>query len=587
MTASSTSPPAFRNVTSADWRALVEKELAGAPFDKALVQRTAEGLAIEPLYTEDLAVAVDRRVPASPFLICTRHAKADAVAIREDLEGGVEALWLPANAPLDSIASAAKARTGTDARAPYFVIDVSAQKSEAEVEPAIAYLRAQQTPAFALALDPIGEAARGSVSKDSVTNALATAAKSAASIAAEFPDATTMMVATSDYHAAGAESVLELAIALSTGARTLEALLDAGIPVDRAAKTIAVQLAAGRDTFVELAKFRALRVVWSKLLGAYGVMSSPRLLVHGVAATRTLSARDPWVNMLRTSTQLFAAILGGADLVTPRTFDEALTTQSALGRRVARNTGLVLREESFLGKVSDPAGGSYYFEAVTDSLARAAWARFQKLEAEGGIIAALENGSIEKEIAASWKARLGDLRKRKVAVLGVSEFANLGETLPAAPLPQHANEVPGLTPHRDAEPFEALRDHASEIPNGEVVLLTLGTLAETRPRAGFASTFFSAGGLRSRETDADEKAAIVCLCGTDDAYREHGPARARALKALGVPRVLVAGRPGAIESELREAGVDGFIFVGCDATTILDELLDGLSESAPTLRRGS
>src|SRR5262249_28156575 len=154
--------------------------------------------------------------------------------------------------------------------------------------------------------------------------------------------------------------------------------------------------AVGRDTFLELCKVRALRTLWSMLLTGAGAGAIPasRTRIHAVCSSRTLTVRDPWVNMLRTTTQMFSAILGGADLVTPSTFDQALGAPSTLGRRVARNTGHILREESMLGRVIDPAGGAYFFETLTDQLAREAWKRFQKLEAEGGIVPALQSGDL-------------------------------------------------------------------------------------------------------------------------------------------------------------------------------------------------
>ncbi len=286
--------------------------------------------------------------------------------------------------------------------------------------------------------------------------------------------------------------------------------------------------------------------------------------------------------MLRVTTQVFAGVLGGADLVTPKAFDEASGEPSGFGRRVARNTGLVLREESFLGAVEDPAGGSYYLDTLTDSLAREAWERFRALEKEGGIAAALESGRLSAKLESAWQARLEKIAKRKTAILGVSDFANLGESLPRAVPPPRAGSKPSAAPapgavrvHRDAESFEALRARAEAMTAPpESLLLTLGTLAETRPRAGIAAGFFTAGGIRTREGSANERVPLVCLCGPDERYAAEAVERVRALKAAGVARVLLAGRPGALEADLRAAGIDGFIFVGCDAVAILSELLE-------------
>ena len=262
--------------------------------------------------------------------------------------------------------------------------------------------------------------------------------------------------------------------------------------------------------------------------------------------------------------------------MTPTAFDEALGPASALGRRVARNTGLVLREESALGRVKDAPGGSYYFDSLTDALAREGWKRFQGIEREGGIEKALVSGGLRARIESAWSEWLGRIATRKVGVLGVSEFGNLDEKLPRPAQKREAppHDATALPMHRDAEPFEALRLRADASPRRpEALLVALGPLAESRARVGFAINFFGAGGIRARE-GAPAEVAIACLCGSDERYAAEAVDQARALKAAGCRRVLLAGRPGALEAALREAGVDGFLYAGCDAVALLSELLE-------------
>ncbi|MDP1824859.1 MAG: methylmalonyl-CoA mutase family protein [Archangium sp.] len=516
----------FPRVTAADWRAQVEKELAGASFEKTLVFKTPEGLSIAPLYTE--APRTHSIGAGAPFKI-VMHGSA------EDLDEGAEGLWLDA-----------RALAALQSRDAFFVIDGALPVG------ARADLR------FALVGQP----------------------ESAKSISEGYPNGVAAMVSTLADHEAGADSADELAIALSTGVQYLETMLGGGLSPTAAGKQLAVQISVGRDTFAELCKVRALRVCWQKLL-AGAKAENGRTLIHAVCSTRTLTQRDPWVNMLRGTTQVFAAVLGGADLVTPMPFDRALTEQSALAHRIARNTGLVLREESSLGRVSDPAGGSYYLETFSDELAREAWKRFQAIEKEGGIAAVRKSGWLQARLDASWKERLELVAKRKAPVLGVSEFANLDEVLPSAP--------GAIKARRDSEAFEALRDRfalsptlfpprgaSSPSPAGEreaVALIALGEFATSRARVGFASGFFAAGGLRSRETTSDEKASVACLCGTDERYAAEAVDRVKALKAAGCKRVYLAGRPGALEAPLKEAGIDGFIFMGCDVVATLNEVV--------------
>lgn len=582
----------FPRVTLDAWRAQVEKELGGKPFDKTLVQASLEGIPIEPLYTQAPTPSeLARESGEGTFRICMHHAceserPANLEALLADVEGGADALWLPASAATDAVlAHEAFART-------FFVLDVDT--APADVLARVVSKRPEGSrTSFSLGWDPIGLRVAGEASQDGLAGDLATLGALVKLAAEKAPGVTSVVVSTLPSHDAGADAVQEIATALATGARYLEALLGDGLSPDEAARAIALRVAVGRDTFLELCKLRALRIVWQKLLAAVGVGAGARATkVHAVASSRTLTVRDPWVNMLRTTTQAFAGILGGADLVTPTAFDEAFGQPSVLGRRVARNTGLVLREESVLGKVVDAAGGSYFFESLTDALARKAWEAFRDVEREGGIVATLASGRFAENVAKARAARFDQIAKRKMPLVGVSEFANLDETLPA-PIPEVARDA--NTTHdangardaaaahnantaHDAAAFEALRARADAITRAhgapEVLLVTLGSFAESRPRAGFAKGFFAAGGIRARETTSDEKAKIACLCGTDEHYQAHAADRARALKAAGCERVLLAGRPGALESSLREAGVDGFVHVGCDVPATLGALLE-------------
>lgn len=472
--------------TYAEWKAQVEKDLAGVPFEKALTVKLPEGITVQPLYVDAPAL----EVPGMP--------SSFSLVLREPSDEG-------------------------------FVTDTQVVTAERTLN-----LHDPLAPGFV-------ELARGMNAPD-IAGVISTLA----------------------LNEQGADAADELAYALACGAAAFTSLLDAGLTPQVATHHVAVQLSVGRDTFAELSKLRALRICWSKLVAVAGAPNA-RLIIHAVSSRRTLTQRDPWVNMLRTTTQVFSAVLGGADIVTPASFDELLATRSALGARVARNTGLVLRHESALGAVVDPAAGSYYLDSFTDQLARETWKRFQAIEAQGGIKVALP--ALQQRIELAWKQRLEAIAKRKTPILGVSEFANLDEKLPSAPREAGRHE---------SEQFEALRSRADG-KSPQAVLVTLGSLAETRARVGFAINFFGAGGIRAREVAQNEKSIVACLCGTDERYASEAVERAKALKQLGCQRVLIAGKPGANEAELRAAGVDGFIFMGCDVVETLSNLLESYS----------
>ncbi len=487
-----------------DWRRLVDKELPGAPFAtaeladaafaKALV-RTVDGLVLQPLYVDRPATQVPYKTGAVG--ICMRvESAADGEG---EIAGGADSIWHG---------------------------DVVQKGNGATVLQGV---------------DPVGDALRTGNAID-----LAPGAKWAAQLAGS--ESRAFVVSTLPAHDAGGEPTDELAFALATAVHYLRAVDDPS--------QIAFRIAVGRETFTELCKLRALRLLWASVCASAGI--APATLIHAVTSARTMAARDPWVNLLRVSTQIFAAILGGADLVTPLPFDYALgRTDDATqrqARRIARNTALVLRDESQLARVADPTAGAYYFETFTDALARQAWSRFTDIEKAGGISAVLS--TLPGRWAASWHEREKAIARRQEPILGVSEFANLDEKLPAA------TEKPSAG-HRDSERFEALRAQA-EARRATIRIVTLGPPAEYRARVGFATGLFAVGGL-----PIDDQSRQVCICGSDDRYVTEAASCARALKAGGATRVLVAGRPGPLENDLRAAGVDDFIYLGCDAIAVL------------------
>jgi methylmalonyl-CoA mutase len=551
------------------WRAQVEKELAGAPFSK-LVTR-AEGLEIQPLYTERADSGVPGVAPfvrgafatAAPFELCMRSGDSDAIA--DDLVGGAEALWFA-----QGDRAALEAALGHDLAV---VMDIAGTP---KIEHFKAVMKARRAW---LGVDPINELWAGELEASALPRQLNEVSAFARRVAeqrasgmlgAPGHEVRALRISSVAFHAAGADASDELALILSSGVAYLRALAQEGLDDAAAARSLWVQIAVGRDTFGELCKLRALRLVWWKLLAAAGVTDIGLDAIHAVCSPRTQSVRDPWVNMLRVTTEVFAAVLGGAQLLTPVAFDEAFGTPSALGRRTARNTALVLREESHLGRVLDAGGGSYYLEARTEALAREAWSRFQAIERDGGIVAAIKTGSLRQRLDATWSMRAASIATRREPVLGTSEFANPSEQLPAA-LPKAS----GLG-HRDAEAFEALR--AKVEGSREVALVTLGPPSEFRGRLGYAQAFFATAGLATREhaePPLTPPPQIACICGSDERYATEAVACATKLRAAGALHVVLAGRPGALEKPLKAAGVESFIYVGCDVIATLTALTGG------------
>jgi methylmalonyl-CoA mutase len=388
-------------------------------------------------------------------------------------------------------------------------------------------------------------------------------------------------------HAAGGSPAQELAFALASGVAALRALEAGGFTLEAARNAIDFRLAADADEFLTLAKFRALRRLWAAIERACGLEAQP-IRVHGETAWRMLTRRDPWVNILRETVAVFSAGLGGADTITVLPFTQALGLPDAFARRIARNTQLVLLEESHLGKVADPAAGSGGVEALTDALVERGYALFQEIEKAGGLSKSLESGAFQADVAKTAGERAKNLARRKEPLTGASEFPDINEKPVSVLLPAPAAEplpARALAPHRLSEAFEALRDQAQAAGKPPAIFLAnLGPVAAFTARATFAKNFFEAGGVEALGNDGfPDLAALIesykasgaklaVLCSSDAIYGEQGVEAARALAAAGA-HLYLAGRPGELEAPLREAGVRDFVFVGGDLLAQLREAL--------------
>ena len=412
-------------------------------------------------------------------------------------------------------------------------------------------------------------------------------------------------------HAAGGTPAQELAFALAAAVAYLRALGENGLALDDAQAAIAFRLTADADQFVTLAKFRALRLLWARVCQASGLTARPAR-IHGESAWRAMSVRDPFVNVMRGAIAAFSAGLGGADSVSVLPYTSAIGLPDSLARRLARNTQLILLQESHLGFVADPAAGAGVFEALTQELREKAWTLFQELEREGGAPRALLSGGFQRAVAEAAGRLARDAASLKAPMTGVSAHVDLNEAK-AKVLPVRAPSFayPGelvaapMAPLRIAAPFERLRDAsdaflAREGVRPRVFLVAIGSAAAHGPRVGFARELFEAGGvatLVAAAADADDAqdaaarfaasgAAAACLCGSDEAYGECAQSFAAALKQAGARYLLLAGKADEREAALRGPGVDDFIFAGCDAVAALSALLAGWAQqlkwSAPS-----
>jgi methylmalonyl-CoA mutase len=398
-------------------------------------------------------------------------------------------------------------------------------------------------------------------------------------------------------HNAGGSEAQELAYVMAVAVAYLRAFEGAGVPPDAGRRMIEFRLTADADQFLTVAKFRALRMLWARVEQACGLTPEP-IFISAETAWRMMTMRDPHVNMLRTTIAAFAAGIGGADAIAVLPFTAALGLSNRFARRIARNSQLLLLEESNVARVTDPAAGAGGFEDLTDKLCRAAWMLFQEIEAAGGASTALEKGLIQDRIAKVRAEHQAAIAHRKDALTGTSDFPNLSEAKaevldvkPVTLAPPAANVTyPALRPIRLAEPFEQLRDASDRTlaltgTRPKIFLANLGTLAEFTARATFAKNFFEAGGIEAITSDGYKSrddmiaafkvsgAKLVCLCSSDTVYVRDAVDAAKALKAAGAIHIYLAGRPKDAEP-LKAAGVGTFIFAGCDALATLSAAHD-------------
>ncbi len=392
------------------------------------------------------------------------------------------------------------------------------------------------------------------------------------------------------FHDLGANATWELAASIAAAVAYLRLLTGSGIPVGEALRQISFRLAADDDQFMTLAKMRALRQLWARVAEVVGDPEGGGAVVHAETSLPMMTQRDPWVNMLRSTLAAFGAGVGGADTVVVFPFDVAIPggfpgTARSFARRIARNTQLLLLEESHVGRVLDPAGGSWFVEDLTKQLAEQAWQHFQAIEAHGGFVDARDY--VGDQIAEMAARRTDDVAHRRTAITGVNEFPNLGEP----PLPQ--NESPGRhgNVQRYAAEFEALRDRSDVYlartgSRPRALLLPLGPLAEHNIRTTFAANLLASGGVEAINpgpVDAAGVASVVAdsgsptvavICGTDKRYQDDAADIVAAARSAGVSRVYLAGPEKAV-GEARHRP-DEFLTAKINAVEALSNLLTRL-----------
>jgi methylmalonyl-CoA mutase len=414
---------------------------------------------------------------------------------------------------------------------------------------------------------------------------------------ANLPNFTVITVNGRNFHHAGASIVQELAFSLAAGAEYLTQLTERGLSVDHVAPAMRFNFSVGSDYFMEIAKIRAARQLWASIVKAYGPSSDEisKMSIHTETASWNITVYDPYVNMLRSTTESMSAVLAGVDSHIVKPFDSAFSAPDEFSERIARNQQLLLKEEAYLDKVVDPAAGSYYIENLTASLLEEAWKCFLEVEEKGGYIEAVKTGFIQDTVKKNAEALDLDIATRKITLLGTNQYPNRTERketfIPAevfsdSDFTEEGAEVETLKPYRGAQAFGVLRkktdNYSGNHKRPAVFMFTIGNLAMRLARAQFAGNFFGVAGFdiidnlgfnnidEGVKAAEDSKAEIVVICSSDDEYAELAPEILNKLKGKAI--VVLAGYPKDIIEDLQIAGMEYFIHMRSNVLETLQDI---------------
>ena len=602
----------FPPISTEEWVAKINADLKGADFDKKLVWRTNEGFDVQPFYrAEDTAnLSTVNSLPGEfPYIRGTRTD--NNWLIRQEILGDTaEAINAAAihaiDRGVDSIAF--KAGKDFDAAALETILKgIDLNKIEVNINccPGCAVEVAKVLVAYVKA-NGLVETFRGSINFNPMKRLLKHGLKfpkdlveTAKALIAEVKEVRGIRCIAVDsfmLNNAGAFISQELGYALAWGAQWMTSLTEAGLCACEVASRIKFNMGISSNYFMELAKFRAGRMLWAEIVNAYEPKCEDacKMMVHAVTSQFNMTIFDAHVNMLRSMTETMSAALAGVDSIETLPFDLQYKRPDEFSERIARNQQLLLREESHLNKVVDPAGGSYYVEVLTVSIAEQAWKLFNEVEDNGGFLAQLEAGEIQKAVNASGVKRHTDVARRKEILLGTNQYPNFTETalekIDKAGCCCCCSEgeeggVEALKFDRAGSEFEDLRlatERSGKRP--KVFMLTIGNLAMRLARAQFSSNFFGCAGIRvidntffksieeGVEAALASKAEIVVVCASDDDYAEAAP---KVKELLGDQAILVVAGAPACAPELEEKGIKNFISV---KSNVLDTLKFYLKE---------
>ncbi|MEQ2526105.1 methylmalonyl-CoA mutase subunit beta [Bacillaceae bacterium CLA-AA-H227] len=589
----------FPSASLEDWKAKSEESLKGRTIE-TLAKDTYEEIKMKPLYTlQDQTVASPfpaqgdfrRGVNALGYVsqewkVAQKiHVDELKVSLQKAMEKGQTAISFEVN---DAILTQLEDLEEFHGQYPY---SLNGKAYHGRLLDTISRFASAVEGTGFIAQDPIAILAENGAVEDNVNVAYKELYEAISKAAQTLPNVRTILVDTTPYHNGGANAVQELAIAISTGVTHIEELLSRGRSLDTILSKLVFQFSIGANFFMEVAKLRAARILWSKVTEAYGAVSQG-MMISATTSSYTKTVFDPYVNMLRAGNEAFAAVLGGVQYLHVSPFNEPEGTATEFSERIARNTQLILREEAHLTKTIDPAGGSWYIEHLTNELADKAWQLFLGIDEKGGILEGLKQGWIQSEIASVREKRETAVSTRKQTIVGTNKYADLrGDSLDVQGQPgdKTTGFIEPIPQGRLAEPFERLRKKATLLKekgiSPVVGLITLGDVKSHKMRMDFIQGFLSPGGIESKVSGEILKAEAAeefiketnlehyIICGSNDQYEAFGLAVAEQLKVT-YPNVqlYLAGIPEE-KAKWEQSGIKDFIHVKSNCYETLSYLL--------------
>ena len=587
----------FPPVSTEQWEEVIKADLKGADYERKLVWKTPEGFNVRPYYrAENLAGlkflgseagvfpyvrgtrAHNRwKIHQTVIVNCPKEANAIALKILNAGVDSIEFQIVPETFSAEDLNTLLK-----DIHIPAVEITFSGSKTAHVAELVIAKIEKEQLPAeevhINFCIDPLvkGLTSKGDFCSENGAKCFARIAELIKK-SKEYKHIRVVSVSGHIFSNAGSTIVEELAFTLSAGHDYLVRLMEAGLSIDEAARKLRFSMAVTSNYFMEMAKFRAARMLWANIVKAYGPEKNcaGKMFTHAVTSTWNQTVYDPYVNMLRGTTEAMSATIAGIHSLEVTPFDASFEAPTEFSKRIARNVELLLKHEAHFDQVVDPAGGSYYIENLTQSIANEAWKLFLEIEEKGGYTEAYKSGFIVERVKASAAAKDKNIATRRQTLLGANQYPNFTEKAGAEITDECVTRPEGegntLKPYRGAMAFESMRLHVDRSgKEPKAFMLTCGNLAMARARAQFSCNFFACAGIRvidntffksveeGVEAALASKAEIVVVCSSDDDYATVAP---KVKELLGGKAILVVAGAPACTPELEAQGITNFINV--------------------------